>query len=63
MTGMKYARGSNILFLDADGATDINDYDKIKSNLDSIINDDGLGMVIGSRYIVVEEAKAEVIIN
>jgi dolichyl-phosphate beta-glucosyltransferase len=57
--GMRYARGAYILMLDADGATDLNDYDKLRVSLDHIKRDE-YGLAIGSRNHLVEKAVAEV---
>jgi dolichyl-phosphate beta-glucosyltransferase len=50
IAGMKHTRGSYILMLDADGATQISDYDKLKSAL----KDDN-SIAIGSRNHLVQE--------
>lgn len=50
--GVAEALGNAILMVDADGATDIEDLDKLYSELyaiDSGIKEDSLGIVIGSR--------------
>jgi dolichyl-phosphate beta-glucosyltransferase len=54
IAGMKHTRGSHILMLDADGATKISDYDKLKSAFDTIKKDD-YAITIGSRNHLVEE--------
>lgn len=58
-SGMKYARGNSILMLDADGATQIKDYEKLNKALEKI-NSDSNGIAIGSRYKIVEEVVAHV---
>ena len=50
-SGMKYARGKYILMLDADGATEISDFDGLYNVIESIKNDDKGKLVIGSRNI------------
>jgi len=60
-SGMKYTRGQYILMLDADGATDINDYEKLLESLESSkIND--LGIAIGSRRHLDKGVTTEVLI-
>ncbi len=54
IAGMKHTRGSLILMLDADGATEISDFDKLKSSLEQIKNDD-YAIAIGSRNHLVQE--------
>lgn len=50
MTGMKYTKGNYILMLDADGATETKDYEKLKKELDQIKTEyEDLGISIGSR--------------
>jgi len=62
---MKYARGKNILMLDADGATDIKDYEKLQKAMDEIQNknEDGVdktgALVIGSRNHIVADVVAK----
>jgi dolichyl-phosphate beta-glucosyltransferase len=63
-TGMKYARGEYILMLDADGATKIQDYEKLRVQMDKIRNDEDNGaIVVGSRNHLVEDVVAKVIFN
>ena len=57
---MKYCRGKYILMLDADGATEISEYDRLFTELESIKNTKEEGYVIGSRNAVTEAKKAEV---
>ena len=50
MTGMKYSKGNYILMLDADGATETKDYEKLRKELDQIkTEEEDLGIAIGSR--------------
>jgi len=50
MTGMKYTKGKYILMLDADGATETQDYVKLRKELDQIkTEEEELGVAIGSR--------------
>lgn len=49
MTGMKYTKGNYILMVDADGATDTKDYEKLKKELDQIKTEEEIGITIGSR--------------
>jgi dolichyl-phosphate beta-glucosyltransferase len=59
-TGMKFARGKYILMLDADGATNISDYEKLRKQIKTPegveIMDNG-AFVIGQRSQQDEEAK------
>ena len=61
-TGMKYARGEFILMLDADGATGIRDYEKLKMIMDSLRpNEQANGaLVIGSRNQATPNLQAKV---
>jgi dolichyl-phosphate beta-glucosyltransferase len=52
--GMRYARGKYILMLDADGATDISDFDTLYGEIEKIENENGK-LVIGSRSIAHDE--------
>ena len=56
-TGMKYSRGAYILMLDADGATPISDYEKLKNVIDTIKTDENGVVVIGSRYSAQDESE------
>jgi len=49
MTGMKYTKGNYILMVDADGATETKDFEKLKRELDKIKTEEHLGIAIGSR--------------
>lgn len=61
---MKFARGQNILMLDADGATEISEYANLFKIKDSIQNANGEAFVAGSRNVVTEMNKnAEVFSN
>ncbi|KAI6654695.1 Dolichyl-phosphate beta-glucosyltransferase-like [Oopsacas minuta] len=55
--GTLSARGCIILFADADAATDIRDLDRVEEKLRGITKD-GLGMAIGSRSHLLEDAVA-----
>ena len=59
-TGMKFIRGQYALMLDADGATQISEYEKLFGELKSIENSNGEGFVVGSRRAVTKEEKTEV---
>ncbi|ORZ21232.1 nucleotide-diphospho-sugar transferase, partial [Absidia repens] len=55
--GMLCARGRQCLMADADGATQFSDIAKLEEQLDSIVNDDGYGIAVGSRsHLVSTEA-------
>lgn len=60
INGMKYARGEKILMVDADGATDIKDYEKLDQEIKKIQNQNSEGIVIGSRYILSDDSVVEV---
>ena len=63
MTGMKYTKGNYILFLDADGATEISDYQKLRKEMDAIKDEEeDVAITIGSRAHLIseEESKVEV---
>ncbi len=50
MTGMKYTKGNYILMLDADGATETKDYERLRIELDQIkTENEQYGITIGSR--------------
>ena len=51
IAGMKHTRGSQILMLDADGATQVSDYEKLKA----AIGKNSSAIAIGSRNHLVEE--------
>ena len=57
---MKYCRGKYILMLDADGATEISEYDRLFNELETIKNSKEEGYVVGSRNAVSEAKIAEV---
>ena len=62
-TGMKFARGKYILMLDADGATNIENYDKLKQEMDKFEenqHEEGV-LVVGSRQIKQQEAKVSIL--
>lgn len=52
--GMRFARGKYILMLDADGATEISDFDNLFDEIQRIHNDKGK-LIIGSRSIIHDE--------
>jgi dolichyl-phosphate beta-glucosyltransferase len=54
VAGMKHTRGSFILMLDADGATQVSDYEKLKSALK-----DNYAISIGSRNHLVQDVVAK----
>ena len=60
-SGLKYTRGKHILMVDADGATPIEDYLKLKDQMDLIeseqeaSNNQRGALIIGSRKIVEDE--------
>lgn len=55
------ARGKTILFLDADGATEIKDMQRLEKALDELTSDPNLpAVVVGSRAHFQEEAVAKV---
>ena len=56
--GMLRARGKYLLMVDADGATTISDIERLEDRMKKIEND-GLGMVVGSRHHLMDEAIAE----
>ena len=56
--GMLRARGEYLLMVDADGATSISDIERLEDHM-SKIEKDGLGMVVGSRHHLMDEAVAE----
>ena len=61
---MKFCHGELILMLDADGATEISEYQVLLKELNQIKNRNDEAFVVGSRNIVTAELshKAEVII-
>ena len=60
-SGMKYTRGQYILMLDADGATDIKDYEKLATSISSSnIND--MAIAIGSRRHLEKDVTTEVLL-
>jgi dolichyl-phosphate beta-glucosyltransferase len=61
MTGFKYTKGKYILMLDADGATETSDYQKLRKELDSIKDEEeDLGITIGSRAHLIEEEETKI---
>ena len=65
-SGMKYAKGKYILMLDADGATKIEDYLKLRQEMTNIEKTQTEGgdekgiLVIGSRQSNLEESQIKV---
>eukprot|EP00800_Vazella_pourtalesii_P021796 TRINITY_DN823_c0_g1_i1.p1 TRINITY_DN823_c0_g1~~TRINITY_DN823_c0_g1_i1.p1 ORF type:complete len:331 (-),score=50.34 TRINITY_DN823_c0_g1_i1:162-1154(-) len=57
--GTLSARGQLVLFADADAATDIRDLDRMEKRLHEITDKDGLGMTIGSRVHLQDDAIAK----
>ena len=57
--GTLSTRGRLVLFADADAATDIKDLDRVEKRLRDITNKDGLGISIGSRAHLQEDAVAK----
>jgi len=55
---MKFARGKFVLMLDADGATEISEYEKLLNKLNKITTNEN-GMAIGSRNHLVEKVVSE----
>lgn len=59
--GCLSARGERILFLDADGATEITDMQRLEEALDGVTSDSNIpAVVVGSRAHLQEEAVAKV---
>lgn len=56
--GVLRCRGRYILFVDADGATEITDFDKLERSIHQIEQTSDLGLVMGSRAHLEDEAKA-----
>lgn len=56
--GMLRARGEYLLMVDADGATNISDIERLEDRM-SKIEKNGLGMVVGSRHHLMDDAIAE----
>ena len=57
---MKFCRGQYILMVDADGATEISEYERLFKELGDIKNTNNEAFVVGSRNIIMETKKAEV---
>ena len=57
--GTLSARGRFVLFADADAATDIRDLDRMEKKLHDITDKDGLGITIGSRVHLQDDAVAK----
>lgn len=56
--GMLHSRGELLLMMDADGATDLDEYTKIERRLKEIVSG-GHGVAVGSRAHLEEQATAE----
>ena len=58
--GVLSARGKQVLFADADGATDIRDLEKVRKALDDLLQQEktDYGIAAGSRAHLQEEATA-----
>jgi hypothetical protein len=52
---MKFARGRHILMLDADGATEISEYQNLLKVLNEIKNGKDEAIVVGSRNVVTQK--------
>lgn len=57
--GMLHSRGRKLLMVDADGASRIEDYDKLENELIKITNSAGHGLVCGSRAHLQSDAIAQ----
>ena len=58
---MIHSRGRLILFADADGATRFSDLSDLLAAIEKIVDDEGHGMVVGSRaHLVKSEAVVKV---
>ena len=61
MQGCLSARGERVLFLDADGATEIKDMQRLEKALDDVTSDyNKPAVVVGSRAHLQDEAVAKV---
>jgi dolichyl-phosphate beta-glucosyltransferase len=61
LTGFKHTKGQYIFMLDADGATEISDYQKLRKELDSIKDEEeDLAIAIGSRAHLIEEKETKI---
>ena len=61
LQGCLSARGEKILFLDADGATEIKDMQRLEKALDEVTSDPNIpAVVVGSRAHLQDEAVAKV---
>lgn len=61
MQGCLSARGERILFLDADGATEIRDMHRLEKALDGVTSEPNVAaVVVGSRAHLQKEAVAKV---
>mmetsp|Transcript_9282 Transcript_9282/g.13929 ORF Transcript_9282/g.13929 Transcript_9282/m.13929 type:complete len:312 (+) Transcript_9282:92-1027(+) len=57
--GILHARGKYILMVDADAATEIKDLDRLRGEMRKIEDRKGMGVVVGSRAHMQEEATAK----
>jgi len=53
--GMLTAIGKYVLFLDADGATEIKEFEKLLKIMKESVENNGLGIVVGSRNHIIAE--------
>jgi dolichyl-phosphate beta-glucosyltransferase len=59
--GVSHSRGRFILFADADGASRFADLDLLLESMERTVDDEGQGMVVGSRaHLVSSEAVVKV---
>ena len=58
--GIFVARGKQLLFADADGASKFSDLDKLETAMDKIKKSNNLGIVCGSRAHLEQESIAQV---
>jgi hypothetical protein len=52
---MKFCRGKYVLMLDADGATEISEFENLMTSLNEIKNEHNEAFVVGSRNVVTEK--------
>jgi len=57
--GMLHARGRYLLFADADGASEIEDFGLLEEQIKKIENRDGFGVVVGSRAHMEKDSVAQ----
>ena len=58
--GMFVARGKNLLFADADGASKFSDLQKLEKAMSDIQNQDSMGVVCGSRAHLAQDSVVKV---